>query len=139
MSAILRLIRFLITLAAVAVAVFVVVQVWTVYVLAPWTRDGRVFAQTVVIAPEVSGTVTAVPLTNNQLVRKGAVLFQIDPQRFQIALEQAEAQLAAAELTLKQRQADVARRRGLAGLISKEDVENTGIASAVAGTDVSGA
>jgi multidrug resistance efflux pump len=139
MSSILRLIRFLVTLAVVAVAAFVVVQIWTVYVLAPWTRDGRVFAQTVVIAPEVSGTITSVPLTNNELVQKGAVLLQIDPQRFQLAVEQAEAQLEAAQLQLKARQADVARRRGLGGLISREDVENTSIASAVAGADVSGA
>jgi multidrug resistance efflux pump len=139
MSSILRLIRFLVTLAAVAVAIFFVVQIWTVYMLAPWTRDGRVFAQTVVIAPEVSGTITSVPLTDNELIRKGAVLFRIDQQRFQIALAQAEAQLQAAQLQLKARQEDVARRRGLAGLISKEDVENTGIASAVASADVGGA
>jgi multidrug resistance efflux pump len=139
MSIILRLIRFLVTLAVVVLAVFVVIQVWTVYILAPWTRDGRVFAQTVVIAPEVSGTIVAVPLSNNQRVQKGAVLFQIDPQRFRIALAQAQAQLQAAQLTLKERQEDVARRRGLGGLISKETVANTGIAAAVAGADVDGA
>jgi multidrug resistance efflux pump len=139
MSVILRLIRFLVTLAVVAVAVFVVVEIWNVYVLAPWTRDGRVFAQTVVVAPEVSGTVVSVPLRDNEPVEKGALLFQIDPQRFQIALAQAQAQLDAAQLQLKERQADVARRRGLAGLISKENVENTGIASAVANANVSGA
>jgi multidrug resistance efflux pump len=139
MSIILRFIRFLITLAVVGVAVFIVIELWNVYILAPWTRDGRVFAQTVVIAPEVSGTIVSVPLTDNELVQKGAVLFKIDQQRFQIALAQAEAQLQAAQLQLKERQEDVARRRGLAGLISKEDVANTGIASAVASADVSGA
>jgi multidrug resistance efflux pump len=107
--------------------------------LAPWTRDGRVFAQTVVVAPEVSGTVVSVPLSDNQLVQKGAVLFRIDPQRFQIAVAQAQAQLDAARLQLQARQQDVARRRGLTGLISREDVENTGIASAVAAADVTGA
>ena len=139
MTIILRLIRFLITLAVVAVATFVVIQIWNVYILAPWTRDGRVFAQTVVVAPEVSGTVVSVPLTDNELVQKGAVLFQIDQQRFQIALAQAQAQLDAAKLQLQERQQDVARRRGLAGLISKEDVANTSIASAVANANVTGA
>ena len=139
MTVMFRLMRFLVTLAVVAAAVFVVIQIWNVYVLAPWTRDGRVFAQTVVVAPEVSGTVVSVPLTDNELVQKGQVLFQIDQQRFQIALAQAQAQLDAAKLQLQERQADVARRRGLTGLISKEDVENTGIASAVAGADVTGA
>jgi multidrug resistance efflux pump len=139
MTAILRLIRFLITLAIVVVAAFVVLQIWNIYILAPWTRDGRVFAQTVVVAPEVSGTVISVPLSDNELVQKGAPLFQIDRQRFQIALAQAQAQLDAAKLQLQEAQENVARRRGLSGLISKEDVENTGIASAVANADVTGA
>jgi multidrug resistance efflux pump len=139
MSLILRLLRFLITVAVVAVAVFVVVQIWHVYMLAPWTRDGRVLAQTVVVAPEVSGTIVSVPLTDNQFIHKGDVLFQIDQTRFKIALAQAQSQLDAAQLQLKQRQADVARRRGLAGLISKEEVANTGIASDVAGASLTGA
>ena len=139
MTVILRLIRFLITLAVVAVAVFIVIQLWNVYILAPWTRDGRVFAQTVVVAPEVSGTVVSVPLSDNETVQKGAVLFRIDPQRFQIALAQAQSQLDAARLQLQERQEDVARRRGLSGLISKEDVANTGIASAVASANLTGA
>ena len=82
MSIIFRLIRFLVTLAVVAAAVFIVIQMWNVYMLAPWTRDGRVFAQTVVVAPEVSGTIVAVPLTDNELVHKGDVLFRIDQSRF---------------------------------------------------------
>jgi multidrug resistance efflux pump len=139
MTSILRLIRFLVTLAIVVVAVFVIVQIWNVYMLAPWTRDGRVFAQTVVVAPEVSGTVVSVPLRDNEPVEKGALLFRIDPERFQIAVAQAQAQLDAARLQLQARQQDVARRRGLTGLISREDVENTGIASAVAAADVTGA
>jgi multidrug resistance efflux pump len=139
MTVILRLIRFLITIAVVAVAIFVIVQIWYVYELAPWTRDGRVFAQTVVVAPEVSGTVVAVPLHDNQLVQKGQVLFQIDQQRFKISLAQAQASLDAAKLQLQARQQDVARRRGLSGLISREDVENTGIASSVANANVEGA
>jgi multidrug resistance efflux pump len=139
MTSILRLLRFLITLAIVAVALFVVIQVWDVYVLSSWTRDGRVFAQTVVVAPEVSGTVVSVPLTDNELVQKGALLFQIDPQRFQLSLAQAQAQLDAAQLQLKERQDDVARRRGLSGLISREDVANTSIASDVANANVAGA
>ncbi|MCB8876023.1 efflux RND transporter periplasmic adaptor subunit [Acidisoma silvae] len=139
MTVILRLIRFLITLAILAVAVFIVVQLWNVYMLAPWTRDGRVFAQTVVVAPEVSGTVVAMPLRDNETVQKGQLLYQIDKSRFQIALDQAQAQLSAAQLQEKKAQDDVARRRGLSGLISKEDVANTDIASAIASADVSGA
>jgi len=139
MPPILRFLRFLVTIAVVIAAGFVVVQLWNVYMLAPWTRDGRVFAQTVVVGPEVAGTVVSVPLKDNQLVHKGDVLFQIDRSRFQIALEQAEAQLNAAQLQLKKAKQDVARRQGLSGLISKEDVANTAIASEIADAQVSGA
>ena len=139
MSAIFQLVRLLITLAIVALAAFVVVQLWNVYMLAPWTRDGRVFAQTVVVAPEVSGTIVSVPLTDEQPVKKGQVLFQIDKSRFQIALDQATAQLNAMQLQQKMAQANVERRRGLAGLISQEDVVNTGIASDIAAANLSAA
>lgn len=139
MSAVFRLIRLLVTLAVLAVAIFVVVQLWDVYMLAPWTRDGRVFAQTVVVAPEVSGTIVSVPVHDNEPVKKGQVLFVIDKSRFEIALDQAKAQLGAVQLQQKKAQEDVARRRGLAGLISKEDVANTSIASDVAAANVSGA
>jgi multidrug resistance efflux pump len=139
MSAIFQLVRLLITLAIVALAAFVVVQLWNVYMLAPWTRDGRVFAQTVVVAPEVSGTIVSVPLTDEQPVKKGQVLFQIDKSRFQIALDQATAQLNAMQLQEKMAQANVERRRGLAGLISQEDVVNTGIASDIAAANLSAA
>ncbi|GAB0114781.1 efflux RND transporter periplasmic adaptor subunit [Acidisoma sp. C75] len=139
MHLLLRLIRLLITLAVVAAAVFVIVQLWNVYMLAPWTRDGRVFAQTVVVAPEVPGTVVSVPLHDNERVQKGAVLFAIDPSRFRIALDQAEASLAAARLDQQKAAEDAARRRGLSGLISKEDLANTNIAANVAAAQVQGA
>jgi multidrug resistance efflux pump len=139
MSMILRLLRLLITLAVVAAATFVVVQLWHVYMLAPWTRDGRVFAQTVVVAPEVAGTIVSVPLTDNELIHKGDVLFRIDPSRFTIALDQANAQLSAAQLNQKKAAEDAARRRGLRGLISKEDLANTDIEASVAAAQVQGA
>jgi multidrug resistance efflux pump len=70
---------------------------WRHYLYAPWTRDGRVRAEVVRIAPDVSGLVTRVPVIDNQEVKKGDVLFEIDPQRFRIAEQQAEANLNAAK------------------------------------------
>jgi RND family efflux transporter MFP subunit len=98
-----------------------------------------VLAQTVTVAPEVSGTVTSVPLTDNELVQKGAELFQLDQVRFQIALAQAQSQLDSAQLQLKLRQADVARRKGLAGLVSQEETQTVGISAEVAGASLGGA
>ncbi len=134
-----RIIRLLITLATVAAALFILVQVWDVYMLAPWTRDGRIIAQTVVVAPEVSGTVIMVPLVKNQLVQKGEILFRLDPSRFRIALAQAQFRLTAAALQLRLREANVARRKGLAGLISKEDRQTVDIGATIASATLGGA
>ena len=62
------------------------------YVRYPWTRDGLVRAQVVQIAPRVSGPLVRVPIQNNQLVKKGDLLFEIDPRTFQAAFDLARAQ-----------------------------------------------
>ena len=58
----------------------------------PWTRDGLVRAQVVQIAPRVSGPLVRVPIQNNQLVKKGDLLFEIDPSTFQATVNLARAQ-----------------------------------------------
>lgn len=45
----------------------------------PWTRDGRVRADVINVAADVSGIVVDVPVRDNQLVKKGDLLMQIDP------------------------------------------------------------
>lgn len=89
--------RFALTAVVVIVAMVLCHALWRHYLYAPWTRDGRVRAEVVRIAPDVSGLVTRVPVIDNQEVKKGDVLFEIDPQRFQIAEQQAEANLNAAK------------------------------------------
>ena len=63
------------------------------YVRYPWTRDGLVRAQVVQIVPRVSGPLVRVPIQNNQLVKKGDLLFEIDPSTFQATVNLARAQL----------------------------------------------
>ena len=62
------------------------------YMKYPWTRDGLVRAQVVQIAPRVSGPLVRVPIQNNQLVKKGDLLFEIDPSTFQANEHLARAQ-----------------------------------------------
>jgi multidrug resistance efflux pump len=95
------LLRFSITAVAVILALVLGHAVWRHYMYSPWTRDGRVRAEVIRIAPDVSGLVTRVPVIDNQEVRKGDVLFEIDPERFRIALQQAEANLEAAKASAK--------------------------------------
>ncbi|MGE5514510.1 MAG: biotin/lipoyl-binding protein [Bacteroidota bacterium] len=73
------------TLVVVALALNLVAALWHHYMIAPWTRDGRVRADTVAVAPEISGPVTDVRVSDNQLVHKGDVLFVIDPERYRLA------------------------------------------------------
>jgi multidrug resistance efflux pump len=63
------------------------------YMKYPWTRDGLVRAQVVQIVPRVSGALVRVPIQNNQLVKKGDLLFEIDPRTFQANVNLARAQL----------------------------------------------
>lgn len=91
----------LVTLAAVLVAIVLGWAMWGAYMLAPWTRDGTVRAYVVTVAPEVAGNITALPVADNQYVRKGDLLLQIDPRNYKIAVQQAEASLQQAQANLQ--------------------------------------
>jgi len=64
--------------------------------LTPYTTQARVHALVVPVAPEVSGTVISVDVGNNQRVKAGQKLFQIDPERYDLAVQTAEADLQTA-------------------------------------------
>ena len=63
------------------------------------TDDAYVGAQKVLITPDISGKIDKVVVKEGQHVKQGDVLFEIDPQPFQFALDQAKAQLAQAKTT----------------------------------------
>ena len=116
-------VRIALTLALVAAALVLGSALWRTYMLAPWTRDGRVRAYVVDVAPEVSGTVTLVPVGDNQLVHHGQKLFEIDPTRFNLAIDEAAAHLQTEQENLRLRQSDARRRQGLSGIVSAEERE----------------
>lgn len=130
------LLRAGLTLAVVVAAGFLVSTLWRAYVVAPWTRDGRVSAQIVRIAPEVSGTVAEVSVTDDQYVKQGDLLYRIDKASFALALAQAEAQLAAAEVSLRQKTAEARRRRGMENVVPAEDIQRANQAMAIAHADL---
>jgi len=135
--------KFLLGLAAtlliVMLATVSVIDLWRIYMVAPWTRDARVLVQVIDVAPEVPGTVVAVRVTDNQFVHKGDMLFEIDPTRYRLALAQAQAQYDAAAQDLRLRQSDMRRRQGLAGVVSSEDQERFANAASVARSTLEGA
>jgi RND family efflux transporter MFP subunit len=98
---------------------------WVHYMDEPWTRDGRVRADVVNIAPDVSGAVVDLPVHDNQFVHKGDLLMQIDPSHYQIAVEQAQAAVAARKAELTMRLDDAKRRADMDSLVvSQESREN---------------
>jgi RND family efflux transporter MFP subunit len=120
-----KLIGFFATAALFVAALAIGRALWIHYMDAPWTRDGRVRAQIVTIAPDVSGAVVELPVADNQFVKKGQVLMQIDPSHYQVAVEQAEAAVAARRAEWQMRRADAQRRADMDNLVvSKESREN---------------
>jgi RND family efflux transporter MFP subunit len=107
------IVRVLVTVAAVAIAAVFFWYLWVTYQESPWTRDGRVRANVVNVAPDIAGPVIDVPIKDNQTLRIGDVLFTVDRARYQLALAQAEASLAQAKSTADQRQDEFERRQKL--------------------------
>lgn len=117
--------RFVLTLIVVTLAVVLVWRMVMYYMFAPWTRDGHIRADIVQIAPDVSGLIEQVPVHDNQLVKRGDILFTIDQDRFRLALRQAQAGLADRKETLAQAQRENKRNRGLGNLVAKEQLEES--------------
>lgn len=88
----------------------------------PMTSQARVYALVVPVAPEVSGTVTSVSVANNQTVSAGQVLFQIDIERFELAVQAARATLDQARQSQGAAQASVdSARASLAAAKASEE------------------
>jgi RND family efflux transporter MFP subunit len=115
--------RFIVTMAAVAVACVLGWRLWQHYEVEPWTRDGRVKADVVQVAPDVTGQVTNVLVHDNQQVKIGDVLFEVDRARFELALRQAEAAELAQRATLDQALKESRRNNDLRDLVSAETRE----------------
>jgi multidrug resistance efflux pump len=115
--------RIGITLLASAGALYFGWQLWRHYEIEPWTRDGRVKAYVVQVAPDVTGLITRVDVHDNQMVKAGDPLFEIDKARFVLALRQGEAQVKAAQAALSQALRENQRNGQLDELVSQETRE----------------
>lgn len=127
------LLRSLITLTVVAVAIAAGLWLWHYYLYTPWTRDGRVRAEVITVAPDISGRVTQLPITDNQAVKQGQGLMQIDPARYETAVKRAEALVQQRQAELELRKHEAQRRNRLSRqAISAEVLETSRIDSRVA-------
>jgi multidrug resistance efflux pump len=105
-------------------------QAWDYYEHAPWTRDGRVRAYTVEIAPEVSGTVAVLNVRDNQFVHKGDLLFEIDPQTYENAITRATGALAQAKAKAGYLDADARRTERLTDLSVSDQAKQDAVGKA---------
>jgi RND family efflux transporter MFP subunit len=128
-------VRVLVTLALLILAGLVAWQLWIYYMEDPWTRDGRVRADTVALAADVSGPVLTVFVHDNQPVHAGDPLFAIDPERFTLAIDQAQAQLTRAKAALDDAQRTADRYAALSSnavAAETRDTSNTQVLEAQA-------
>src|SRR5262249_48599123 len=110
----------LITFAVVAIAAVLTWSMWKTYMSSPWTRDGRVRVYVVTIAPQVAGTITELPVKDDQFVHKDDLLMVIDPTNYRIAVELAEAAVKQTQALADNAQAESVRREKLGDWASQE-------------------
>ncbi len=125
--------RVVVTLLVVALALLAGWWLWNFYMLSPWTRDARVRADVVTIAPDVSGWVVELKVRDNQQVKAGDLLMSIDRERYQAALDKARALAETRRQQLNLRQHEASRRAHLGPqAISAELRENAQINAEIA-------
>lgn len=117
--------RVVLTLLVVTFAAVLVWQMVVYYMFAPWTRDGHIRADVIQIAPDVSGLIQQVEVRDNQVIKRGDVLFTIDQDRFTLALRHAQATLSERQETLAQAAREARRNKQLGNLVAAEQLEES--------------
>jgi RND family efflux transporter MFP subunit len=118
-----NLLRLLTTTLIVVALLLVMYILWIRYQVEPITRDGKVRADIVPVAADVSGLVTEVRARDNQKVRKGDVLLVIDQPRYQLAVKQAEATLARQRAMLDEAVREDRRNRAMTDVLPLETIQ----------------
>ncbi|MGA8402091.1 MAG: HlyD family secretion protein [Stellaceae bacterium] len=120
-----RVLPAMVTLVAVALAVWLGWAAWNAYMGAPWTRDATVRAYVVTMAPQVAGQIVQLPVADNQFVHKGDRLVQIDPTDYKIAVSLAQAAVDQAQVNAQNVQRESQRRQQLSQLAVTTEEQQT--------------
>lgn len=132
MKAIKKLLVVLINVVIIGAALYWGYEKYQAYFENPWTRNGQVRANIVKVAPRVSGPVVNVAVVDNQFVRKGELLFEIDPTTFEVALAQAESSLERARISARGKKIEYDRLKDIQrrdrGAVSSKDLTRRQIA-----------
>lgn len=106
-----KVVRPIVIIVMLIIAIFTIFHLWDYYNAEPWTRDGRVRGDVIEVSSDISGLVTKVFVQDNQTVKKGQVLFEIDTARQALDVEQAKSDLAKAQAGLAQSEASLAQAK----------------------------
>src|ERR1700722_10369643 len=117
--------RYLITGAVVLLALVLCWALWWHYLRSPWTRDGRINVEVVNIASEVAGKVVALEVVDNQPIKKGDVLFEIEPVDYRLALTQAESSVLSRRFDRDNALQESTRRQKLGAEAVSTEEKNT--------------
>jgi multidrug efflux system membrane fusion protein len=115
-----RILFRLVSLGIIALGVVGGLLAWHRNDLFPSTDDATIDADTVRVASEVGGRVIDIPVSENLVVKKGQVLFRIDPVPYQLAVDQARADLALAEAQLVTQEKAIASQQSAAMIAAKQ-------------------
>ena len=140
MALVRQAIRVSVTLAVAAIAAVIGWKLWNIYMYEPWTRDARVRATILNLAPDVSGLISSLSVVDNQSVKKGDVLFVIERDRFQAALAQAQALVENKRANLRLANDNARRNQELAransSAITQVEIETSQATAAVAAAEL---
>ena len=88
-----KIIKILVTLSILGAAGYFGYNKYNAYIDNPWTRDGQVRTQVIQVTPRVNGMVIKIHVVDNQKVKTGDLLFEIDPSQYQVKVDQSKARL----------------------------------------------
>src|SRR5437016_12922550 len=97
-----KFVRKIVSLIVVVSAVVITLYVWGIIERHPRTDDATARANVVGIAPRVTGQILKLNVQDNQAVKEGDVLFEIDPEDYRLVLEKAKADLASLDRQIAQ-------------------------------------
>jgi len=133
--------NYLITSAVIVLAFLSALAMYHRFATRPWTRDAQTRANIVGIASRVEGPIIQIPIRDNQTVKAGDLLFEIDPSTFQAQVDNWAAKLAQAQAAAIQSKQELDRQTVLyqTKVTDLRDLQNAQDSFASAEADVAAA
>ncbi|UJF19897.1 HlyD family secretion protein [Vibrio sp. SS-MA-C1-2] len=117
-----KLMPFIFPVILISTSVFVGNQAINKYMNSPWTRDGRIQAEITQVTPLISGQVIDLKIKDNQLVKKGELLLEVDPTDFQLIVNEKEQELESSQIALNVALDDYRRDTGAKKFITNKQL-----------------